>query len=129
MLKHGRIGLMRPEQFPKPFNIYGQDTESSIRGRERLKAPALKASVRCILSVATPEEKMMYSQTGVAVSHKIIQRGAPIAKEQDVFVLAKGGKETRCFRVQAVHNKGELDVDTTYYCEERGDLQWDSTST
>lgn len=72
---------------------------------------------------------MMYSQTGVAVSHKIIQRGAPIAKEQDTFVLAKGGKETRCFRVQAVHNKGELDVDTTYYCEERGDLQWDSTST
>ena len=115
--------------FRKPFNIYGQDTESSIRGRERLKAPALKASVRCILSVATPEEKMMYSQTGVAVSHKIIQRGAPIAKEQDTFVLAKGGKETRCFRVQAVHNKGELDVDTTYYCEERGDLQWDSTST
>ena len=120
---------MRPEQFPKPFNIYGQDTESSIRGRERLKAPALKASVRCILSVATPEEKMMYSQTGVAVSYKIIQRGAPIAKEQDTFVLAKGGKETRCFRVQTVHNKGELDVDTTYYCEERGDLQWDSTST
>ena len=129
MLKHGRIGLMRPEQFPKPFNIYGQDTESSIRGRERLKAPALKASVRCILSVATPEEKMMYRQTGVAVSHKIIQRGAPIAKEQDTFVLAKGGKEARCFRVQAVHNKGELDVDTTYYCEERGDLQWNSTST
>lgn len=72
---------------------------------------------------------MMYNQTGVTVSHKIIQRGAPIAKEQDVFVLAKDGKETRCFRVQAVHNKGELDVDTTYYCEERGDLQWDSTST
>lgn len=93
MLKHGRIGLMRPEQFPKPFNIYGQDTESSIRGRERLKAPALKASVRCILSVATPEEKMMYSQTGVAVSHKIIQRGAPIAKEQDTFVWRKAAKK------------------------------------
>lgn len=129
MLKHGRIGLMRPEQFPKPFNVYDQDTESSSRGRERLKVPVLKASVFCILSVATPDEKMMYSQTGVTVSHKIIQRGAPIAKEQDVFVLAKGGKETRNFRVQAVHNKGELDVDTTYYCEERGDIPWASKLT
>ena len=38
-------------------------------------------------------------------------------------MLAKGGVETRKFRVQAVHNKGEMDIDTVYYCDERSDLK------
>lgn len=123
MLKHGRTGIMRPEQFPKPFNLYAQDADTSQRGRIRKEPAQLKATARCILSVAKPEEAQRFNQTGVTVTHTIIQRGAPIAKEQDIFVLAKGGRETRRFRVQAVHNKGELDIDTVYYCEERGDVR------
>ena len=123
MLSHGRIGMMRPEQFPKPFNVYEQDSETSARGRTRLSEPEIKAEARCILSLARPEEQQRFAQIGVTVTHSIIQRGAPIAKEQDIFALLKNGKEVRRFRVQAVHNKGELDIDTVYYCEERGDLR------
>ncbi len=122
MLKHGRIGVMRPEQFPKPFNVYEQDTKTSERGRIKLEGATPKASTRCILSVAKPEEIERFSQIGVKVTHMIIQRGAPVAKEQDLFALVKNGKETRWFRVQSIHNKGELDIDTVYYCEERSDL-------
>lgn len=123
MLKHGRIGIMRPEQFPKPFNVYSQESGTSERGRIHKESLQLKGTSRCILSIAKPEEAQRFNQIGVTVTHTIIQRGTPIAKEQDIFVLAKGGMETRRFRVQAVHNKGALDIDTVYYCEERGDCR------
>lgn len=123
MLKHGRIGIMRPEQFPKLFNVYEQETSTSARGRMRLDEATPKSTIRCILSVAKPDEIERFSQIGVAVTHSIIQRGLPEAKEQNILALSKNGKETRWFRVQAVHNKGELDIDTVYYCEERNDLK------
>lgn len=123
MLKHGRIGIMRPEQFPKPFNVYSQESGTSERGRIHKESLQLKGTARCILSIAKPEEAQRFNQIGVTVTHTIIQRGTPIAKEQDIFVLTKGGMETRRFRVQAVHNKGELDIDTVYYCEERSDCR------
>ena len=89
-MMHGRIGPMRPECFPKPFNVYSKKSSVSEIGRATKKGEMeLKCSLRCILSVA----------------------------------LNKNGKETRWFRVQAVHNKGEMDIDTVYYCEERGDLK------
>ena len=59
---------------------------------------------------------------GVTVTHTIFHRGIPAAKENDVFVLLKNGEETRFFRVQAIQDHGEMDVFTTYYCEERGDV-------
>lgn len=122
-MQHGRIGMTRPEHFPKPFKVYTQDSQTSARGRVRLDNPTLEGEiVKCILSLARPEEEKRFAQIGVVVTHTIIQRGAPVAKEKDIFALVKGGKETRRFRVQAVHNKGEMDINTIYYCEERKDL-------
>lgn len=123
MLKHGRIGIMRPEQFPMLFHVYEQDTNVSDRGRTRLEPATPKASIRCILSIAKPDEMERFNQLGVKVTHTLIQRGTPVAKEQNILVLVKNGKESRWFRIQAVHNKGELDIDTAYYCEERNDLR------
>lgn len=120
-LPFGRIGLMRQEQFPKLFHVYVQQTATSERGREHIEEPVLKLELRCILSIAKPDEIERFSQLGVAVTHTIFQRGPAEAKENDIFALVKQGKEVRFFRVQAVHNKGELDIDTTYYCEERSD--------
>lgn len=115
--------MTRPEQFPKSFNVYEIDSEVSARGRiGRTGDPKLRGVLRCILSVAKLEEREHYHQIGVNVTHSLIQRGSPIAKEQDIFALVKRGKEIRWFRVQAVHNKGEMDIDTIYYCEERRDL-------
>ena len=120
-MRFGRIGPTRPEQFPKDFNVYSQSTETSDRGRERLTAPVAKTTLRCILSVAKPEEIERFRQDEIEITHTILQRGKPEAKANDIFALVKGEKETRYFRVKAVHNKGEMDIDTTYYCEERND--------
>ena len=123
MTRFGGIGMTRPEHFPKRFNVYAQGSTTSDRGRDRLGSPELKATIRCILAAAKPEEQLQFHQMGVKVTHTLVQRGAPAAKENDILALAKNGVETRRFRVQAVHNKGEMGIDTVYYCEERGDLK------
>lgn len=122
-MKHGRIGLTRPESFPKLFNIYTKESIITGIGRVTKGEMLLKCTTRCILSVAKPEEMERFSQIGVTVTHSIIQRGIPLAKEHDIIALNKAGMETRWFRVQAVHNKGEMGIDTVYYCEERSDLK------
>ena len=123
-MKLGRIGMTRPESFPKLFFIYGHETTtSSATGRLRQEAPTKKAEARCILSIAKPDEAERFRQNSVNVTHTIFHRGTPQAKENDVFKLIKNGVPTRSFRVMAVHNKGEMDIDTTYYCEERSDVK------
>lgn len=121
-MRFGRIGMTRPEKFPKPFNVYRPETTTSEKGRLRqgqIIAPVL--SLRCILSDAKPDEVQTFQQLGVTITHSILQRGAPQAKVNDIFKLVKNGKETRMFRVQAIGAKGEMDIDTMYYCEERSD--------
>ena len=122
MLKFGRLGMTRPECFPKLFNIYVHRNTNTETGRIQSGEPELAGTFKCILSLASPGEKERFSQIGVTVTHSILQRGSPVAKEMDVLALVKNGTETRRFRVQAVHNKGEMDIDTMYYCEERRDL-------
>lgn len=124
MLKHGRIGMTRPENFPKTFKVYSVVSGTSEIGRIRHGERTEKCTIKCILSIAKPDEIERFSQIGVKVTHTIFQRGAPAAKEHDIFALIKGDKETRVFECQAVHNKGEMDIDTTYYCEERSDRKW-----
>lgn len=120
-LPFGRLGIMRQEQFPRLFHVYTQPTLTTDRGRERLGGLIQVAQIRCILSIASPNEVERFSQIGKAVTHTIFQRGPAQAKENDILALVRNYQEIRFFRVQAVHNKGELDVDTTYYCEERSD--------
>lgn len=122
MMRFGAIGMKRPEDFPKLFNIYTQSTSTSSRGREKLGTPVLAGQRRCILSIAKPDEQQRFGQMGVTVTHTIFHTGTPAAKENDVFALVKGENETRFFRVQAIQDHGEMDVFTTYYCEERGDI-------
>ena len=121
-MRYGAIGMKRPEAFPKLFNIYRAETSTSDRGRERIGTPEKIGERRCILSVAKPEEQPRYGQMGVTVTHTIFHTGMPAAKENDIFALLKGEEETRFFRVQAVQDHGEMSVFTTYYCEERGDV-------
>lgn len=124
MMQLGRIGMTRPESFPKLFYVFSQGTTtSSATGRLLKEAPTKKAELRCILSVAKPDEVERFRQNDVRITHTIFHRGAPQAKENDVFKLIKNGVATRSFRVMSIHNKGEMDIDTTYYCEERGDVK------
>lgn len=123
MMRQGRIGMTRPESFPKLFYVYSQGTSTSSAGRILQESPAKKAELRCTLSIAKPDEVERFRQDKVVVTHTIFHRGAPQAKENDVFKLIKNGVGTRSFRVKAIHNKGEMDIETTYYCEERGDAK------
>ncbi len=120
----GAIGMKRPEDFPKLFKVYRQETETSARGRERLKAPEKIGERRCILSEAKPEEQQRFSQMGVTVTHTIFHTGPQEFKENDIFVLYNEDtqEETRYFRVQATKDHGAMTIFTTYYCEERGDI-------
>jgi len=123
-MQFGRIGMKRPEDFPKLFYVYGQGTTtSSATGRIRMETPEKKAELRCTLSIAKPEEVERFKQNKVVVTHTIFHMGGPQAKENDVFKLIKNGVATRSFRVKAVHDKGEMSINTTYYCEERGDIK------
>ena len=121
-MRFGVIGMKRPEDFPKLFRIYRAEAETSDRGRERIGTPSKIGERRCILSIAKPDEQQRFGQIGVTVTHTIFHAGTPAAKENDVFALLKNEEETRFFRVQAIQDHGEMDVFTTYYCEERGDV-------
>lgn len=123
-MKFGRLGMTRPESFPKLFFVYGQSSNTSTdTGRIRKDAPVKKAELHCILSIADPDEVERFKQNGITVTHTIFHRGAPEAAKNDVFKLIKHGTATRSFRVTAIHNKGEMDIETTYYCEERSDVK------
>ena len=124
-MQFGRIGMTRPEKFPKKFNVYRYENTTTDAGRIRAGStvPVKKLELRCILSVADPDEVQRFSQMVGVVTHTIFHRGHAQAKKNDVFRLVKNGKETREFRVQAIRNSGEMDIDTTYYCEERGDIK------
>lgn len=120
-MRFGTIGVTRPEQFPQPFNVYEVQTEATERGRTKETGRSLKTQITCILSRATPDEQIRFHQLSTTVTHRVLQRGTPIADKGDLLALVKDGQETRTFRIQAVHDKGGMGIHTVYYCEERSD--------
>lgn len=120
----GAIGLKRPEDFPKLFKVYRAVTQTSGRGRIHRNEPELVKQLHCILSEIKPDEKLTFNQMGVTVTHTIFHTGAKEAKENDMFVLCDEatGEAKRYFRVKSLKDHGEMAVFTTYYCEERGDM-------
>lgn len=116
--------MQRPEDFDHPFKIYRAATETSARGRVKKHEPVLVGELNCILSEIKPEEKLTFHQMGVTVTHTIFHPGAEEAKKNDMLVLCdkKTGEEKRYFRVKSLKDHGEMRIFTTYYCEERGDL-------
>jgi hypothetical protein len=121
-LPFGRIGITRPETVPRTFHVYAAATETTDRGRDKKTAPALVCKFRGIMARASPEEQLQFSQLGTVVTHTIIQRGLPLAGENNMLMLIKNGKPIKRFRIQNVHDKGGLGIDTVYYCQERSDL-------
>lgn len=121
-MRFGAIGVTRPENFPKLFNVYPTASSETSRGRITLAKGEKKATVECILSIAKPDEMERYQQMGVHVTHHLLQRGSPQAQQNDILAMVEGAAETRFFRVQTVRDKGGMGIHTQYTCEERGDL-------
>jgi hypothetical protein len=138
---------MRPEALPIWVEIVGRDTQitSTGRGLEQSGDPregearlghedspkgsagpypatAVDGRVRrmqCILSIAKPDEVERFSQPQAKVTHTIFQTGGEIrAKQGDTL---RTEQSQRTFRVVQFHNHGEMNIFTTYYCEERSD--------
>ena len=124
MMRFGAVGMKRPEDFPKLFKLYRADTKTCTRGRIRREEPTPIKELYCIMSEIKPEEKLTFNQMGVTVTHTIFHTGAKEAKENDMLVLCDNetGEAQRYFRVQSLKNHGEMSIFTTYYCEERGDM-------
>lgn len=120
----GAIGMKRPEDFPKLFKVYRAASQTSSRGRIRKNEPEPVRQLHCILSEIKPDEKLTFNQMGVTVTHTIFHTGAKEAKENDMFVLCDEatGDPLRYFRVQSLKDHGGMAIFTTYYCEERGDM-------
>ena len=120
----GAIGMKRPEDFTKIFKIYRAETQTSSRGRIKKNEPAYVRQLHCILSEIKPDEKLTFNQMGVTVTHTIFHTGAEEAKENDMLVLCDEatGEAKRYFRVKALKDHGGMAIFTTYYCEERGDI-------
>ena len=122
-LPFGRLGITTPETVPRTFHVYTADTDTTERGRNKATEPTFVCTFRGIMARASPEEQAQFNQLGAVVTHSVIQRGQPLAGENNTLILMRKGKPYKQFRVQAVHNKGSLDIDTVYFCQERSDLQ------
>ena len=123
-MRFGMIGMTRPENFPHLFNIYKQESFTAATGRERLSTPEKIGQKRLTLSLASPDEAERFKQWEMTVTHTIFHPGPPVAKKNYVFALLDkdGEKELRYFRVKAVQDRGEMHIKTTYFCEERSDI-------
>ena len=114
-----RIGTLRPEALPQWAQVLGKATFVTEAGRVRSTNEEPIDRMLCVLSVAKPDEIERFSQPQARVTHTIFQRGGTIRAKQDQYIRLE--KNRRLFRVVNFHNHGEMDVFTTYYCEERSD--------
>ena len=123
-MRFGLIGMTRPEDFQHLFNIYKQDSFTTEKGRERFSVPELVGQKRMTLSIASPAESERFNQFDVVVTHSIFHPGPPVAKKNYLLALLDkdGQTEIRFFRVKAAQDRGEMHIKTTYFCEERGDI-------
>ncbi len=67
-----------------------------------------------VLTSATTNELMRSDQQSFDTTHRIVQKGAPVARLKDRLLL-----NGRYFYVEAVDNLAEMDRWTMYICEER----------
>lgn len=114
-------GSFKPNKLWLEFKILENQTAATDRGRVLTsKSTEETRMIRAVLSQASPQEIEMYSQPQHPISHAIVHRGAPKAKEGDSLILGKD--ESRTFRIQRVKDPGEMSLWTIYYAEERKDV-------
>ncbi len=89
--------------FGRPKAAYGEDSRSVLKG---------------CLADASENDRERWKQLQHPITHTIVQRGLPLAKEEDRLILGD-----RVFIVHAVDDCGSLGITTIYYAEERKDLK------
>lgn len=90
-------------EFGRPKAAYSDEPDKELKG---------------CLADATENDRERWKQLQHPITHTIVQRGLPLAKEEDRLILSD-----RVFIVHAVDDCGSLGITTIYYAEERKDLK------
>lgn len=110
---------LRPGNLIKDFIIEKSNESFRTSGRIRSNYDGSGFDIiQGCITEADPEQKKQWMQLQHPVSHVIVQRGSPKAKEDDKLVL-----NNRVFFIQGIDNANGLGIITMYYVEERNDLR------
>ncbi len=116
-------GLLRPGQGFRRYTVLKRSGGLSDNGRPVPECYTPVGELFGMIAQATPKEQEQWKQAGHPVTHKVVQRGTGCqAEPTDVLELVTEGKSRR-FLIQGVHDPAELGHFTTYFTEERRDLQ------
>ena len=113
-------GFLRPGQGFKKYKVLRKKNGVNESGRVTKSELTDLGELIGIISQASQKEKEQWKQSGHPITHKVVQRGSPAAKPTDILLM--DGTDRR-FLVQGVHDPAELGHFTSYFVEEREDLQ------
>lgn len=112
------IFYLRPGNLFKDFLVAKSGGGVDSKGRAAKSYDTDNATmIRAVLAQATPQEKARWEQIQHPITHTIVDRGRPRAKENDLMTCGD-----RKFFIQGVDEPGQLGLYTIYYVEERRDL-------
>lgn len=111
------IFYLRPGNLYKDFMVAKSSSGVDEKGRASKSYETDNAVlIHAVLAQATPQEKARWEQIQHPITHTIVDRGRPKARENDLMTCGN-----RKFYVQGVDEAGALGLYTIYYAEERYD--------
>lgn len=116
---NARVMYCRPGNLFKDFVIEESKEAVTSTGRVAVgfSGDGSKTLKGC-LAQATDDERLSRSLPDHAVTHTIVQTGAPKAKRTDKLILGN-----RVFYIVDIDDTGALGIATLYYAEERTDVK------
>lgn len=109
---------LRPGHLYKKFEVKNFSAKIGAGGRPQHTYKDMDVVLSGVLAEADNRQMERFKQLQHPVTHTIVQKGSPLAKEMDKLVLGE-----RVFFVQGVDEPGALGICTIYYVEERKDAQ------
>lgn len=116
-------GLLRPGQGFRKYTILKRSGGLSDNGRPGPERYDPAGQIWGMISQATPKEQEQWKQLGHPITHKVVQRGIESRAEPTDMLELAVQDQVRRFLIQGVHDPAELGHFTTYFTEERRDLQ------
>ena len=118
MTPNVRVMYLRPGNLFKDFLIERDDEIIGKSGRPEVSYQEETRTLKGCLADANDGDRERWKQLQHPITHTIVQRGQPRAKQDDRLILGE-----RVFLIHAIDNCGGLGVSTIYYAEERADLR------
>lgn len=110
---------LRPGNMQKSFAVEESQTTIKDNGRAVIEySTSRNLVISGCLAAANAREIARFNQLGHPITHTIVQKGRPVAKEDDRLHLGD-----RTFLIQGVDEAGSLGICTIYYAEERNDVK------